>query len=235
MVEARIPPRACLADYTNQAVVDADAQTVSVLYDTAGFVEEFSESLVSAPVTVDVVDDSGTRGDLDLESLGVFDEIADFTCGTAGSISMGDDAPYHVLTGLTGTSIGMTEFGGNVAGSIFAADAPDGSLVELLPGARLVYLTSAEARLTSGDVILLTSVDTVVGSAQVTVQAGVVSDRYTGPQAATFVADIATACPDRDTAPSLIDTHIAVVGTWRITTPDGTVTEFDSAWDTGYY
>jgi len=231
------PPRACLSDVTSQAVVDAEARTVSLFYDVDALAEGIDATLVSESLAVELVDPraTGVAAAFDFASLGVFDDQEDFACGATGWINMPVDGEYQVVPGLAGQSIGMSELGGSITGSIFIEGAPDGTLIELLPGARLIFLRQSEVDMPSSGGLQVAKVDTVMGSSSVAAEDGVLSDRFAGPQPVTYVASVATPCPDRDGPLLLRGTHIAFVGMWRVTTPDGTVSVVDSVVDTGFY
>jgi len=236
-ITAQDPPRACLPDVTSQAVVDAEDRTVSLFYDVEDLVEGIDATLVSESLAVELVDPraTGVTTGFDFTSIGVFDELGDFTCGATGRIDTPADGAYQVVPGLAGQSIGMSELGGAITGTVFIQGAPDGTLVELLPGARLIFLRQSEVHMPSSEGLQVANVDTVAGSSSVTAEGGAISDRYAGPQPVTYVASVATPCPDRDGTLLLRGTHIAFVGTWRVTTPDGTVSVVDSVVDTGFY
>ena len=231
------PPRACLSDVMPQAVVDAEARTISLFYDVKDLAEGIDATLVSEPIAVELADPrtTGSIADTDFASIGRFDDLGDFTCGATGWIETPTDVAYQVVPELAGEILGMSEVGGAIPGTVFIQGAPDGTLVELLPGARLFFLTQSDVEVSDGEEFTVATVDTVVGSSTVTAETGVVSDRYAGPQPVSFVASVATPCPDRDGPLLLRGTHIAFAGTWRVTTPDGKVSVVDSLVDTGFY
>ena len=227
---SRSTVRACLPDITKNAVVDPKAGTVTVLYKTTQLVDEFSTVLVSEPVTAPLVSgatlgwaNSGRR-----EGFGSFNSLASLTCGAKGSgMMLGADAKYHVETTYATVPLSADEYGSGLPGTVFAKDAPDGSTVELLPGARLIVLNDFTYVSLEGGVTATLS--TVVAWAPVIGAGAVTADRFVGPQQTTFTAGRATACPGAEADITLNTVHTAIVGQWRITAPDGTITTVESA------
>lgn len=223
--------RACLPDVTNDAVVDATAGTVSVRFKTKELVDEFSTVLVSDPLTMNVAS-SAVLGPADWEpwdGVSPFPTLESFTCGAVGlGQKVGVDSPLRVEAAYNDAPLDAKQRGGTFAGTVFVPDAPDGSVVELLPGARLVFLR--DYTLVSPVGMSTTNVSTVVASAPLS--AGMVTaDRFTGPQAALFTNDQATPCPGVEPDLLVGKVHAALVGQWRVSAPDGTVTTIDSAND----
>jgi hypothetical protein len=227
---SRSTVRACLPDITKDAVVDPKAGTVTVLYKTAQLVEEFSTVLVGEPLTATLVSgatlgwgNSGTR-----DGFGPFDSLASLTCGAKGwGVVVGADAKLHIQTTHEPVPLGTEQDGGTFPGTVFAADAPDGSIAELLPGARLVFLNDFTFVRREGT--STASLSTVVAQAPVTAADAVKTDRFVGPLRTLFTVGPATACPDAESDITLNTVHAVLVGQWRITAPDGTVTTVDSA------
>ena len=229
---SRSTVRACLPDITDNAAVDPKAGTVTVLYKTKQLVDEFSTVLVSEPLTATLVSGAtlGWGNTRNRDGFAPFKSLDSLKCGSKGSgLAVGAGATYHVQTAYATVPLSTEEDGGTFPGTVFATDAPDGSRVELLPGARLVYLNdftyvSLEGRVT-------TVLSTVVASAPVTAAGVVTSDRFVGPQQADFTVDPVTLCPGGEPDITLSTVHTALVGTWSVTAPDGTVTTVDSASD----
>lgn len=223
------PARACLPAFTPDAKFDAGTSTVTMLYDKKDLVEEFSTVLVSDPLTVFI---PGTESlawmqNSDWESLGVFDSIDDFTCGaSAGYVSMGNQPSNSVFLSLEGTSADAMRAGGGFISTAWATGVSDGSRVELLPGARIVYLQNSTITLPDSNVS--TGVDTVVASAAVSAAQAVTTDRFAGPQPLPLTAEPWIMCPGVDEAPITWSSSAVLVGQWRIATPDGTVTTVDT-------
>jgi len=227
---SRTTVRACLPDITKNAVVDARAGTVTVLYKTEQLINEFSTVLVSEPLTATVVSgatlgwaNSASRG-----SFGKFTSLDSLTCGAKGSgMAVGADAKLHIETTYETIPLSTRQGGGTFSGSVLATDAPDGSRVELLPGARLVFLNDfTYVRLEGTSTARLS---TVIASAPVTAAEAVTTDRFFGPQQTTFTLDAAALCPGAEADLTLSTVHTALVGQWQVTAPDGTVTTVDSA------
>lgn len=115
-----------------------------------------------------------------------------------------------------------------------APDAPDGSTVELLQGARLVFFQDYQlVSLVSLVGMTTTNISTVVAWAPVTLGGAVTADRYVGPQDTMFTIDSANLCPGAESEITRSGLHSALVGQWRIGAPDGTVATIDSAADGG--
>ncbi len=224
--------RACLPDLTDNAVVDATAGTVTMLYKTKGLVDEFSTVLVSDPLTATLVSSTslGPAAWVPWAGIRPFEALDSFTCGEIGlGLAVGVTSKYHVDAMYEPITLSMKQTGATFPGAVFAADAPDGSTVELLPGARLVFLR--DRRLVSPEGMSTTSISTVVAWADVTATGATTADRYAGPQGTMFTVDPATLCPgaEPETTDSVL--HAALVGQWRVSAPDGTVTTIDSASD----
>ncbi len=227
---SRSTVRACLPDVTDKASVDPKAGTVTVLYKTSQLVDEFSTVLVSEPLTAKLVSgatlgwgNSGVRG-----HFPSFTSLDALTCGAQGSgFALTSDSQYHVDTTYPVVPPSTKQDGGTFAGSVFAKDAPDGSTVELLPGARLVFLNDATYVSLEGRVTATLS--TVVGSAPASASGTVTTDRIVGPQQEEFTVGPAALCPGGESALTLPTARTALVGRWRVTAPDGSVTTVDSA------
>jgi hypothetical protein len=227
---SRSTVRACLPDITKNAVVDPKAGTVTVLYKTTQLVDEFSTVLVSEPLTATLVSGAslGWGNSARRQGFGTFNSLASFSCGAKGSdVAVGADAKFHIETTHEAVPLGTEQDGGTFPGTVFAIDAPDGSTLELLPGARLVFLN--DFTYVSLEGASTTALRTVVAQAPVTTADAVKTDRFVGPQQATFTVGPATACPSAGADIALSTVHATLVGQWRITSPDGTVTTVDSA------
>jgi len=231
------PTRPCLADFTPDVAVDTASRTVSLFYEASALVEEFSTVLVSEPITVELVsrEAAGYGSTFDSGTLDGFGSLADLTCGASAfgtSLQTYTQDSVWLDVSLDQDRVDALVPGGAFGGTVMTVGVPDGSRIELLPGARLVYFssTSVDVELDQG---LSSSfqADVVTGWAPATLDAAVTTDRYTGPQAASFTVDAATLCPD---VAGLGDGTIAVAGTWRITAPDGTVSTMDFSADAGY-
>ncbi len=227
---SRSTVRACLPDITNNAFVDPKAGTITVLYKTKQLVDEFSTVLVSEPLTASLVSSAtlgwGNAGRRD--SFGTFNGLDSLTCGAKGSVvAVGADAKYHIETTHEPVPLSTEQDGGKFPGTVFATDAPDGSTVDLLPGARLVFLN--DFTYVSLEGAATTILRTVVAQAPVTAADAVKTDRFEGPQQTTFTVGRATACPAAEADITLSTVHPVLVAQWRITAPDGTVTTVDSA------
>lgn len=224
--------RACLPDLTTDAVVDAKEGTVTVLYKTKGLIDEFSTVLVSEPLTATVVS-SAVLGPADWQpwtGISPFTTLDSFTCGAIGlGLAVGGDTAYHVEATYEPVPVNAKKEGGTFPGTVFAPDAPDGSTVDLLPGARLVFLQ--DFTLVSSEGMATTNVSTVVASAPLTTARAFTVDRFAGPQGAMFTNDPATLCPGVEPDLSRGNVHTALVGQWRVSAPDGSVTTIDSAND----
>ena len=199
---SRSTVRACLPDVTKDAAVDPKAGTVTVLYRTKQLVDEFSTVLVSEPLTATLVSgatlgwgNSRARG-----SFPSFTSLDALTCGSRGSgMTLGVDAKYHIETTYATVPLSTKQHGGTFLGTVFATDAPDGSTVELLPGARLVFLNDSTYVSLEGRVTTILS--TVVASAPVSAAGIVTTDRFVGPQHAAFTVDPGDAVPGRGVGP----------------------------------
>jgi hypothetical protein len=227
---SRSTVRACLPDITKNAVVDPKAGTVTVLYKTTQLVDEFSTVLVSEPLTASLVSSAtlGWGNSARRRGFGSFDSLASFTCGAKGSsVAVGTEAKYHVETTYATVPLDAELDGGGLPGTVFATDAPDGSTVELLPGARVIFLN--DFTYVSLEGASTTTLSTVVAWAPVTGAGAVKADRFVGPQQTTFTAGHATACPTAEADVTLSTVHTVIAGQWRITAPDGTVTTVDAA------
>ena len=231
-VDQHSPARGCLPDFTDNAAYDPETSTMTVLYDTKDFVEEFSAVLVSESLTVTIPgkEDVAWMQNYDLASPDAFDAIDQFTCGaTASYISMGSGLGPWVSTSVDESSPGPQVEGGPFAATALAGSISDGSVAELMPGARVVLLqTTMIPDLESNS---STQLQTVIGSAAVSAGGSFTVDRFSGPQPMTFTSDAATACSGVEGGTI---TRLAVpvlVGTWRVVALDGTVTTVDFASD----
>lgn len=235
------PARPCLADYTPSAAVDTESRMVSLLYDTADLVDEFAVTLVSEPLTAELVDRTvGAYPEgADVPHYEPLDDLSELTCGAIGSgtgYGRGQVPEFNI--GLDGVGNGEPPLalaaGATVAGTLLATGVADGSTIELLPGARLVYLDEQTINVQAEDYFSSISVETVVASAPVTMDAPVTADRYTGPQAMSFTADAATVCEGAPPLESIPALSVVVAGTWRIASADGEETTVDAisrVWD----
>lgn len=231
-VDQQAPARGCLPDFTNNAAYNADTSTVTMLYDTKDFVEEFSAVLVSEPLTVSIPG----KGDIAWEQYSdsaprtAFDSIDKFTCGASASyISMGPGLGPWVSIELDESNPGPVREGGPFAAKAFATGVADWSVAELMPGARVVYLQNVMIPQPEYD--SSTQLETVIGSAAVSAVGSFTVDRFSGPQPISFTSEAATACPGVEGGTI---TRLAVpvlVGTWRVVATDGTVTTVDFASD----
>jgi len=223
------PARACLADFTPDAKVDAEASTVTMLYDTKDLVDQFSAVLVSEPISVTIPgnDSLGWLQNSDPGSVGVFDSIDAFTCGaSAGYVSIGNQSSTGVFLSLDGTSADEVRAGGGLHATAWGMGVPDGSKVELLAGARIVYLQNSTV--TAPNTNAGVGVDTVVASAAAIAAQPVTTDRFQGPQQLALTVEPLTVCPGIDATSITWSTTAVLVGQWRIVTPDGTVTTVDT-------
>ncbi len=224
------PARACLPDFTPNAKLDASASTVTMLYDKKDLVQEFGAVLVSEPVTVTIpgVDSIPGMPSLDGGPLGTFTSIGDFTCGArAGAIHLTNGSRDSVDLELRVASTSELKAGGAVKSTAWALGVPDGSRVELLPGARIVYLQ--DSTMTVPDSGVVTGVSTVVASADVTDSQPITTDRFAGPQPLTVTTKPWSMCPGVGDGDITWSNAVLLVGQWRITTPDGTETTVDTA------
>jgi hypothetical protein len=228
-ISGQSPARACLPDFTPNAKFDAAAATVTMLYDTKDFVGEFSAVLVSDPVSVFIPgkDSLPWIQGFDAGPLGAFSSIDAFTCGaTAGYVSLSNQSSESVALSLDGTSSATMRTGGHFSATAWATGSPDGSRVELLPGARIVYLQSGAVTIPGSNVS--TVGDTVVASAAVSAGQPVTTNRFAGPQALPLAIEPLIPCPGIDANTITWSTSAVLVGQWRIVTPDGTVTTMDT-------
>ena len=231
-VDQRAPARGCLPDFTDNAAYDADTSTVTMLYKTKDFVKEFSAVLVSAPLTITIPgkEDIAWMQNYESASHDAFDSIGQFTCGaTASYISMGHGLGPWVSTSLDESSPGPQVEGGPFAATALAGGISDGSVAELMPGARVVLLQNT--MIPDPESNSSTQLQTVIGSAVVSAGGSFTVDRFSGPQPMVFTSEAATACPGVEGGTI---TRLAVpvlVGTWRVVAPDGTVTTVDFASD----
>jgi hypothetical protein len=228
-ISGQSPARACLPDFTPNAKFDAAAATVTMLYDTKDFVGEFSAVLVSDPVSVFIPgkDSLPWMQGFDAGPLGAFSSIDAFTCGaTAGYVSLSNESSDAVSLSLDNTSSDAVRMGGHFSATAWAMGIPDGSRVELLPGARIVYLQSGAVTVPGSNVS--TVGDTVVASEAVSAGQAVTTNRFAGPQALPLAIEPVTTCPGIDANTITWSTSAVLVGQWRVTTPDGTVTTMDT-------
>lgn len=228
------PALGCLPDFTPEAAYHEADRTVTLLYNSEGLVEEFSTVLVSHPLTVTIIDaQSAGWGNNDAwESLGRFDSLDDFTCGASAGYydianTPGENA--RVSTSILETAGTVTGEGGVFDTVVLPTGVRDGSLVELLPGARVVYLQNTDVTLPDNGGSASTM--TVVGSADASMARGVAADRFAGPQPATLTVGSATVCPGLDAGAINALASPLLVGTWRIVEPDGTIVMVDAAAD----
>jgi len=195
------PARACLPDFTPDAKFDAAASTVTMLYDTKDLVKQFSAVLVSDPVSVFIPgrDSLAWMQGYDGGSLGTFDSIDGFTCGaSAGNISITQAQGELVSLSLNGASADTIRTGGGLDATAWATGIPDGSRVELLPGARIIYLQDSMISDPASNSNV--NVQTVVGWSAVSAAAPFTTDRFSGPQTVSFASDPVTMCPGSDLA-----------------------------------
>lgn len=224
------PARACLPDFTPDAKLDTKASTVTMLYDTKDLVDKFSAVLVSEPVTIAIPGKESLSWMQNLEggSLGTFKLIGDFTCGASASgISLAKGSGDSVYLSLGMAMAASVRAGGDVDATLWATDVPDGSRVELLQGARIVYLQNSEITAPGSNVS--TSVSTVVASASVSATQSITTDRFAGPQPLTITAEPWAMCPGVGDAGATWSNYVLLVGQWRITTPDRTASTVDTA------
>jgi len=222
------PPRACLPDYTDNAGYDPDTKEVTVLYDPSDLVEEFSEVLVSQPVAIAIPGADAlpaswySTGD----AFGFFDSIDDFTCGASAEGNMMWQGPYQGLfTSLSESSVGPISAGATFSALVLAGHVPDGSHVDLLPGARLVYLQ--DSMVADPESNSSTSVQAVVGWSELSGDASFTVDRFSGPQTVSLTSEAINACPGVDLEAVTNSSSFLLVGTWHAVAPDGTVTSVD--------
>jgi len=225
------PARACLADFTPSAVADAEARTVTLFYDTADLVEEFTATLVSEPLTVTLVDAEASTGwpsDADQDEVPTFETPGDLTCGASGVMTYSglfDDGLVAEVT-INQGNLDSLLGGGTFPAEILPYKVADGSRVELLPGAQLVSLAWSDHTATSDDESTWTSsVQTVTRIASVSLDGYITSDRYAGPQPASVTVGPASSCATAESPSRFSEsTDALIAGTWRITAPDGQVT-----------
>jgi len=228
-IDQQSPARACLPDFTPDAKLDVAASTVTMLYNTKDLVEGFSAVLVSEPITITLPgkDSLGSMLGYDAGSLGAFNSIDDFTCGaSAGYVSMANQSSESIDLSLEGTKFDAMRAGGEFNATTWGVGVPNGSNIELLPGARIVYLQSSSITLPDSNVS--TGIDTVVASAAVSAAQPVTTDRFKGPQPLPLAVEPLTACPGIDATTISLSASAVLVGQWRIVTPDGTVTTLDT-------
>jgi len=233
------PPRACLPDYTNAAAYDPATSEVTVLYYPSSVVEEFSEVLVSQPLAIAIpgADALPPRWTGTGTELAVFDSIDDFTCGaSAGGNALWQGPRQGIFTSLSAASAGPLTDAGQSPALVLAGDVPDDSRVDLVEGARIVYLE--DSTLTDPDSGLNSFVQTVVGWSPVSAAAPFTTDRFAGPQTVSLTSEPMNACPGVDPDTATYTWSRTLVGTWRVVAPDGTVTSVDvggplTYWGTG--
>ncbi|NYI40276.1 hypothetical protein [Demequina lutea] len=224
------PARACLPDFTPDAKLDETASTITMLYDKKDLREDFSAVLVSEPVTVTIpgTDSLSWMQTYDQESVGVFDSIDAFTCGaSAGYFSLASESRDSVYLSLGMATAAAVRNGGDIDATAWALGIPDGSRVELLPGARIVYLQTSTITIPGSKVT--TDASTVVASAAISATQPVTTNRFAGPQSLTVKAEPWTMCPGVGDADITWSNYVLLVGQWRITTPDGAVKTVDTA------
>ncbi len=232
LIDQMAPARACLPDITGDAVVDMETGTVTMFYKPDRLVEEFSTVLVSEPVTATLASaaDVGFDFNSHWEGLPTFESLDSLACGaSAKGVAVGQDAEYNIEALHEGVTLHAAQEAQVLPVTVFASNAPDGSTVELLPSGRLVWFT--DSIIVSPDGNSSTTMSTVVGWAALTSEGSVTADRFVGPQATTYAMDPATICPGSEADNGRLGYYSVLVGQWRLTTPEGTVTTFDSATD----
>jgi len=156
--------------------------------------------------------------------------VDDFTCGaSAGYTSVHNDNGDDVSIAYGRLPLDQLSAGGAFDTALVTTGLPDGSRMELLPGASLIYVhVDAGSDPGTGAPNYLS---TVAARAPVTVGGPLTTDRRVGQQPVTFTVGPATMCPGIDDV--LTSSYIAVfvVGQWSVSAPDGTVTTIDSAAD----
>lgn len=233
------PARPCLADYTPNAAVDADSHTVTLLYDSTALVGEFSVSLVSEPLVAEFLAPDAElyySYQIATDEFGTFSEVADFTCGASAANWADDTDPSHfVSVSFDNYRPSPDPAGGSTAGSVFARGVADGSRLELLPGAQFVTLRGEPVTVERGDRMSEVWVQTVVALTPAAIGPAVTADRYTGPQATTFTTEPMAICPGVEFPKNGDSTSVLLAGTWRVTSPTGAVTTFDTLATVEYY
>lgn len=216
--------RGCLPEITKNATVDPAAGAVTMTYRSKGLADEFSVVFVSEPHTV-TFESSEYFEQPDAAST--FDALDDFTCGASGNeMTLSKDIPYWVLPTLDDNSVRPLSEGGSLRGVAWATGVPDGSRVELLPGARLIYVEVE--RLDSPPDGPQSTLSTVIASAPVTGGA-ITTDRFAGPQSLVFGAGPATLCPAATNPAGLDSVYAVIAGQWRISSTDGVDITIDVA------
>ncbi len=230
LAKYRLTARGCLPDITDDAVVNAEAGTVTVLYNKTNLVREFSAVIVSEPITVTLVSAAsiGILANTPQGALAVFDSVDDFQCGaSAGYTSVQNDPGYDISLGLGRVSIDQLSPGGSFPSTILTVGIPDGSRMELLPGAQVIYVHVEGSSDPGTGAPNYHSA--IVARAPVSVDGHFTTDRVIGPQPVAFLVDAATMCPGSDVGLTTSYIAVFVVGQWIVSAPDGTVTTIDSA------
>ncbi len=229
-VDQNSPARACLPDYTTNATYTTENATVTMLYDTKDFVQEFSTVLVSEPLTVTIPgkDDIAWMQDLAMGWGDGFDSVDDFTCGaSANHLAVGRATGPSAFASLDESSARPATAGSTFVVNVLATGISDGSVAELMPGARVVYVQNSMVPQPGTD--YNTMVQTVVGWAAASATTPFTVDRFAGPRPVTLTADAAAVCPDVDAKILATKASPVLVGTWRVMAHIGTFTDVDFA------
>ena len=227
-------PRGCLPDMTDRASVDAEAGTVTVLYNPRELVEEFSVLLVSEPVEVELeaAESLGgvwTNGHTDTVVLDSLDAIV---CGAGGSGVWIPNSKGVAVETFVAADVGLTaDTGATFPGSVLLSGMPDGTRATLLPGARLVYERWGTVESTVDGQVSLDSLLTIVGIAPIEASGPITADRYEGPQPVDFTVGTGEPCEGAGDVEHGGDTYATIAGTWRIETPQGRNFTVDAASD----
>ncbi|MCB2412830.1 hypothetical protein LGT39_08225 [Demequina sp. TTPB684] len=222
-----IAVRGCFPDLVPGAQVDADSQTLSLLYDATGFTEAFDVTLVSEPlsVTLSSIADS-EPGYMDhYDNPTRFASASDVVCGAVVDDYQGLGEPQEVdhgyffgwndviidarLPALEHLSEGTQE------ARVMPLLGPDGTTVRLEAGAQLVYFRPQTTDDESGWIGY-----EVVGFAPVEILDEIVHDRYRGPVDVALQVGSPAPCPGVDGG-ILLSQDAALLGTWTTVTHGG--------------
>jgi hypothetical protein len=127
---------------------------------------------------------------------------------------------------LKGATADAMSAGGEIDATAWATGVPDGSFVELLPGARIFYLETAA--ITNPETHVSSVGQKVVASAALSAKQNITTSRFAGPQPLLVGLAPVVTCPGVDATNVTWSTSPYLVGQWRIVTPDATVTTIDT-------
>ncbi len=222
--------RGCLPDVVPGALVDTTSQTVSVRYDATEYAGPLDVTLVSQPLNLTLTSladnpREAVHVDPDAAEPTRFVSAADVVCGAVVSDYTAFESPgqsrFDTDTGRDDVSIDarLTARGRPSAGIVQARVmpwlAPDGALVRLDAGARVVYL-----RYLSPGTQAAGPAYEVVGFAPVQMLGGIAYDRYAGPTGVRLRVGQPEPCPGIDDG-GLVTGDTAVLGTWTVTSAGG--------------